>query len=95
MWELGMMHLEVHYLVASENKNNRLFKNISIRIKYYNTDCMAFTCVLDVSIVGIGIGFVAARPSCSKKAIYFLKKQYCLNSYHVDLTAVFSFSEMV
>lgn len=71
-----MMHLEALYWVVSDNTNDSLFKYISI--KYYNTDFMAFTCVLDVSIVGIGIGLVAARPSCSNIfSKLFFAKQPC------------------
>lgn len=77
------MHLEALYWVVSDNTNDSLFKYISI--KYYNTDFMAFTCVLDVSIVGIGIGLVAARPSCSNifSKLLFAKQQW-VNSYHAE-----------
>lgn len=30
---------------------------------------MSITCDLDVSIVGIGIGLVAAKPSCVKEGV--------------------------
>lgn len=94
-----MMHLEALYWVVSENTKDRLFENILIDIEHYNTVCMAFTCVLDVSIVGIGIGFVGATPSCN--IFFFQKFTFCTNIIACILTILilqrncFSFSEMV